>query len=205
MYSFRKLIIPILILWFLFPFCTGRPVSQQVCFQIIGADSIAASAVDAVAKVLLDSLEIRVQVIKGPVFPDSVWSSERKRYRAAGVLHWMAQVKGENSTEYQLLITDKDLGVDYGGEKLRGANGLSVQGGKFGIISDYRLHQFGRSTDSVNYYLGKVALHETGHLLGLTHCKVPGCIMESVEIKQHITTLRGFCNHCKKKLFHKCE
>jgi archaemetzincin len=192
-------------LWFLFPFCTGKPDSQQVCFQLIVADSIPASAVEAVAKALRDSLEIRAQVIRGPMLPDSVWSAERKRYRAAGALQWMAQKKRLNSTEYQLLITDKDLGVDYSGEKLRGANGLSVQGGQVGIISDYRLHQFGRSTDSVNYYLGKVALHETGHLLGLTHCQVPGCIMESVEIKQHITTLRGFCNHCKEKIFHKCE
>lgn len=201
----RKLIIPILILWFIFPFCTGKPVSEKVCFQIISADSIPASAVDAVANALRDSLNIRVQVIRGPVLPDSVWSAERKRYRAADVLHWMAQDKGENLTEYQLLITDRDLGVDYRGEKLKGANGLSVQGGQFAIISDYRLHQFGRSRDSINYYLGKVALHETGHLLGLTHCREPHCIMESVEIKQHITTLEGFCDHCQKKIFHKCE
>jgi len=205
MYNFRKQIIPIIILGVVFCFCNGRPVSQQVCFQLIGADSIPDSAVEAVARVLLDSLQIRIKVKKGLVLPDSVWSLERKRYRAAEVLRWMGEVKAPNSADYQLLITDKDLGVDYGGEKLRGANGLSVQGGQFAIISDYRLHQFGRSPDSINYYLGKVALHETGHLLGLTHCQTPHCIMESVEIKQHITTLEGFCDHCKKKLFHKCE
>ena len=207
MLRYLKRICPaiIFIIWVSFPFCTGKRSSVQECFLVIRTDSIPPSAIDAVSKVLLDSLGIKVQVISGPALPDSLWSSGRKRYRSASLLQWMGERSGLYSVEYQLLVTDKDLGVDYGGEYLKGANGLSIQGGKYAVISDYRLHQFGRSRDSVDYYLGKVALHETGHLLGLNHCKMPHCIMESVEVKQHITSIGGFCVDCRKKIFHRCE
>jgi hypothetical protein len=106
-------------IWISFPFCTGKRSSDQECFQLIWTDSIPSSAIDAVAKVLLDSLEIRVKVIHGPALPDSLWSAGRKRYRSANVLQWMDQKADLYSVEYQLLVTDKDLGVGYRGEYLR--------------------------------------------------------------------------------------
>ncbi len=188
-----------LIAGLMIPFCTEKPTPQDVRFCLVWMDSVPHSAIEAVADVLFDSLNIRVEKrrISGP--PDSVWSATRKRYNAAALLQWMGKRQGADTSAFQLLVTDKDLGVQYKEEMLKGANGLSVQGGLYGVISDYRLHQFGRSRDSVDFYLGKVALHEVGHMLGLSHCKTAKCIMESVEVKQHITTLGGFCMHCKKK------
>jgi archaemetzincin len=200
MFYARKNIVSSILIMMALSFCTTPADQRILTFYLFWIDSIPASAIAEIAGILEDSLGVRVKVGQGMNPPDSIWSETRHRYKAASMLKWIAQLQKANSVQYQLLMTDKDLGMDYDDEYLRGVHGLSVQGGQAGIISDYRLHQLGRPRDSVDYYLGKVALHEAGHMLGLAHCKTVGCIMESVEVKQHITSLGGFCYSCKKNI-----
>lgn len=176
--------------------CSGKK-STIVLFK---ADGISSGAIAAVAGVLKDSLNFKVDTSGILLIPDSLWSSVRKRYRAGQLLVFMKNNRAHSGNTKFLLVTDRDLGIAFGQDSLRGANGLSYQNGNFAVISDYRLHQHKRPKDSVNIYLSKVALHEAGHMLGLSHCKSTSCIMEAIELKQHITTLKGFCPQCRKKL-----
>lgn len=176
--------------------CEGRyPV-----IHLYPVSNMEPEALYCLAEAIEDSL--KVKVIKENYFalPDSLWSEIRNRYRAKNVLDYLRGRFPQKPFHKYLLVTNKDLGIAFGPDSLRGANGLSYQSGDFALISDYRLHQYKRSADSVYYYLTKVALHEAGHMYGLTHCKSISCIMESVEVKQHITTLKGFCPQCRKKL-----
>ena len=176
--------------------CNGK----KSTVLLLKADNISEDAFAIVAQTLRDTLGFSVDTGSMHQLPDSLWSSNRKRYRAEKLLQFLKFNHPEHTGARVILVTDKDLGIVSGADSLRGANGLSYQNGNFAVISDYRLHQYLRPQDSVNYYLSKVALHEAGHMLGLNHCKSIGCIMEAVEAKQHITTLKGFCPQCRKKL-----
>jgi archaemetzincin len=74
--------------------------------------------------------------------------------------------------------------------------GESQLGGRAALISLFRL----RDTDPARMYLrvAKIGLHETGHLLGIGHCRSPDCLMcFSSNIEKLDTLPLRFCSACE--------
>ncbi|MCU0375863.1 MAG: hypothetical protein MUF24_11200, partial [Chitinophagaceae bacterium] len=79
------------------------------------------------SEVLSDSLKMRIVIKKPTVLPDSLWSQVRNRYKAEKVLRYLKVQYSQTGICKYLLVTDKDLGISFGPDSLRGANGLSYQ------------------------------------------------------------------------------
>lgn len=79
--------------------------------------------------------------------------------------------------------------------------GLSELGGRAAIISTHRLrpefYDQGENPQLLLERLEKTAVHEVGHLVGLTHCRDPHCVMHASTIVEHTDfKLPSLCPTC---------
>jgi archaemetzincin len=95
-----------------------------------------------------------------------------------------------------LVVTECDLFSDH----LNFVFGLADSPGKHAVISLFRL-RLGVNEETVRRRAVKEALHELGHMLGLSHCAKPHCVMyfsnclEDTDRKES-----AWCEGCDKKL-----
>jgi archaemetzincin len=83
-----------------------------------------------------------------------------------------------------------------------GIFGLGMLHGRVCVVSTYRLKRGDVSQTLFLERLVKVVNHELGHVFGLDHCPVKGCLMEDAKgkIKTVDDETGTFCDECKKKL-----
>ena len=105
------------------------------------------------------------------------FDEKRNQYNSKLILKRLTEFP-HNSLKF-LAITKVDLFVPI----LKYVFGLAQVGGQCAIISTYRLRpQFYDHEPDQNLLMdriGKTALHELGHSLGLTHCRDRRCVMHS--------------------------
>ncbi len=142
------------------------------------------------------------EVIIGSVLsvPESAYNPARAQYFAPPILEYISNsIKGY----------DKVLGIIACDLWSAGLNFIfgEVDGimGRTGIISIARLRQefYDLPPDKDIYYQRtlKEAVHEIGHLYGLTHCYEPRCVMHfSNSLQDTDIKNPSFCINCKKIL-----
>ncbi|MEG9194380.1 MAG: archaemetzincin family Zn-dependent metalloprotease [Candidatus Methanoglobus sp.] len=95
-----------------------------------------------------------------------------------------------------LAVTSEDLYA-------RGLNfvfGEAELGGLRAVVSYHRL-KFGADREKLKERLLKEAVHELGHVFGLTHCKTPGCVMNfSSSVFEVDLKSSRFCKNCVSKI-----
>ena len=107
------------------------------------------------------------------------------------------------TSENLLYLTERD--ICHFKDKKRpeyGIFGLGLKPGKTAIISTFRLKK-GVSEQKTLEHLKKVALHEIGHNLGLSHCtNHKNCMMNAANgtIKQVDLMKVWFCEKCEKQI-----
>lgn len=79
--------------------------------------------------------------------------------------------------------------------------GLSELGGRAAVISTHRLrpefYEQGEDSGLLMERLEKTAVHEVGHLVGLTHCRDPHCVMHASTLIEHTDSkLASLCPTC---------
>ena len=80
-----------------------------------------------------------------------------------------------------------------------GIFGLGQMPGKSCVVSDFRLHKKGGITSTER--LGRVAIHEIGHTLGLDHCPTPKCTMSDAKgAMKTVDEETGFCGLCRRRV-----
>jgi archaemetzincin len=129
--------------------------------------------------------------------PSFAWNAQRRQYLADAVL---GHVDPGNST-CALAVADLDLYVS----SLNFVFGLADRESRRAIIALPRLRQtYYRLPDDVNLFKQRVlkeAIHELGHVFGLSHCDNRRCVMSfSNSLADTDVKSRDFCSRCRRQL-----
>ena len=152
-----------------------------------------------VASFLEDRLGIPCHA--GPGHPDPGWAlvPERGQVDARRLLASLAE--GRPPERLVLGIADVDLCSPL----FTFVFGEATLKGTAAVVSLHRLRpeHYGLPRDPglLRSRIRRVALHEAGHLLGLVHCRDPGCVMRFSGSAEEVD-LRGdeFCGACRSTL-----
>jgi len=160
----------------------------------IGDEEVLKKIAEALEEIYGEKVEIEIR--RGLV-DERFFNPDRGQYDAWAIVQHYQNIRKED--EYVLLITGKDL---YAAE-LNFVFGLAWRG--ISIISDCRLRpEFYGGAPDRKLYLSRVikeAVHEMGHLHGLTHCSDRRCVMAfSNSILDTDYKTHKPCSKCLKKL-----
>lgn len=126
-----------------------------------------------------------------------VLATSRTRYEASKILNKY------NTNQNVLIITEKDIAYKKSEQYPEwGIFGLGLRPGKICVISTFRLKKK-VTKETLLVRLKKVALHEIGHNLGLSHCiNNKACMMNDANgtIQQVDREKIWFCPKCKNKI-----
>ena len=130
--------------------------------------------------------------------PSYAYYSLRSRYRALVILEYLDLIEGYDKV---IGITTKDICTPSNGIYDWGVMGLSSLPGQSCVISTYRMKTPNKKLFNDRFI--KVALHELGHAMGLSHCTFSRtCFMEAAEgtVKSVDRETRSLCSNCKRLL-----
>jgi len=109
--------------------------------------------------------------------PEYAFDNKRRQYNSKLILKRLAELPHDSLK--LLAVTQVDLFVPI----LKYVFGLAQVGGRCAVISTYRLSPlfYGHMPhqDLLLERVGKTALHELGHSIGLTHCRDRRCVMHT--------------------------
>jgi len=174
------------------------PVSEKdVIIYIQPLGKVKSEYVNYVKKSVMDFYGYNC-IIKTEIdLTNDILSGSKTRYNANKIL------EKYNSNSNLVLITEKDIAYKKSSQYPEwGIFGLGLRPGKVCVISTFRLRK-NVSKAKMLVRLKKVALHEIGHNLGLSHCiNHRECMMNDADctIKQVDKERIWFCQKCWDKL-----
>jgi archaemetzincin len=130
--------------------------------------------------------------------PQDAWYAARKRYRAEILLKHLASLLPPEGCAI-LGVTAADISTTSDEAEDWGVLGLASLDNATCVVSSYRCRNC--APDLGRYRMAKVAVHETGHALGLEHCPDPSCLL--ADAKGSIHTIDGeydVCPRCREDL-----
>ena len=172
---------------------------KHICVMEIG--DIEESVVNHITEGIKSVIGFPVKRIRIEVkMVEDAYSFERNQFLASKILRKMSDYAPEDC--YKTLgIVDVDIYTPI----FTFIFGQSQFGGRFSIISLYRLKQNFYSLPEDKELLKKravkEAIHELGHNFGLSHCDDPFCVMHfSSDVSKIDRKGRNFCINCRKFL-----
>jgi archaemetzincin len=147
-----------------------RPgASEKSHLDIIPLGQVDGLTVSVVAANLQTLMGLNTAIRPQQPDPEYAYLPLRSQYGAGKILQVLEAIS--DGARFKLGIVECDLCTPI----LKFVFGESQLGGKAAVISLNRL----RDKDAAQTYLraAKVGLHETGHLLGIGHCRTPDCLM----------------------------
>jgi archaemetzincin len=135
--------------------------------------------------------------------PEKAYDKQREQYNAARLVSDLNKQYLDYDANKVLAIGNMDLFVD----ELNFVFGVAQKGGRFCMVSLYRLDPrfYGKEStyEKLKERAVKECIHEIGHCCGLDHCKTKKCVMGfsndimSVDLKE-----KNFCEECREKVRH---
>ncbi len=188
----------ILLLVLLMPgisFARGPARPSGLALQPLGKPSRA--ALEQAKAGLEKTYHVTVTLLPVQPLPKEAWYAPRNRWRADRLLDSL-EAKTDLSFDKVLAVTERDISVTKGPHPDWGIFGLAQVGGRPAVVSTFRLRR-GRTSETLfSDRLLKVVFHEAGHLFGLDHCPMPGCLMEDARGTLATVDAGGgtFCARC---------
>ena len=164
--------------------------SEESHIDIIPIGCVDPLAVSIVAANLQTIMGLNAAILDALPEDEGAYLPLRNQYSASRILN-VLEATQEGAT-FKLGVVQVDLCTPI----LKFVFGESQLGGKAAVVSLYRLAH----NDPKKLYLrgAKVSLHETGHLLGIGHCRAPDCLMAFSGGTEKLDSLPlKFCDACE--------
>lgn len=166
--------------------------------EVVALGKLDELAVSVAAANIQALLGLKIRMVPPWADPDYAVVPGRGQYNAIPILKDLSRDL-EDST-LRLGITSADLCLPF----LSFVYGEAQVNGKAAVISLHRLKSGpdGKTAPSELFLqrLAKVAIHETAHVIGLTHCREQGCIMcFSLELEFLDELPMAFCPECEQE------
>lgn len=174
----------------------GRPGPEV---EVIPLGRVSATAVAVAAAHLQALLGLNALVLPPLPDPAHCHSPTRDQYDAGLILRELSA--GPSPGPLRLGIISHDLCLSF----LTFVFGEAQLGGRAAVVSLHRLWRLEDGSPAPRAQglerLAKVALHETAHVLGLPHCRAPGCLMRFAGGLTELDRLGlEFCSGCQRQL-----
>jgi archaemetzincin len=155
--------------------------------------------VELVRTALGAMLGMETRLLPRAALPAAAFYPPRRRYRAEKLLDFLDGRLPPDGTRI-LGLTGVDISTTKGQVADWGLLGLGRIGGASSVISEFRCRMKPKGEAAINarQRLAKVAVHESGHTLGLEHCPTRGCLMEDAEGRVATCDREyDFCARCR--------
>lgn len=164
----------------------------QLVFPVAFSREIARGAAQHVSRVV-EQAEV-VTAFIAPRLTARAFSPHRNQYDSSMLLKDLAAIA--HKTDKVILILDVDLfapGLNF-------VFGQAECPGGCAVVSTYRLKDK-RNPSAFLTRLTKEVVHELGHTFGLSHCRLPVCVMFfSNSLRDTDSKSDHFCADCKSKI-----
>lgn len=199
-------------LFFIISFISCKPkINNETIVGIQPYKGLSEITTDTIAMTIANFYGVKTVILPEIKWPKVAFTNYKEpRYRADSLI----QIQKRNlskTTAYILGLTDKDICItkyEKNGLVKKPINkytdfgimGLAYRPGNSCIVSTFRL----KNTDTETHFLRlkKVAVHELGHNLGLSHCPNKKCVM--TDAVESIATIDNanleLCDSCKLKI-----
>ena len=171
----------------------------MLCVQPLGAD-LPTEDVALVKTAIEGLIGLEVRILPRAGLPASAFYRPRGRYRAEKLLDFLDTRLAPDAARI-LGLTGADISTTKDGVFDWGVLGLGRIDGASSVISEFRCRMKSRGAIQTRERLAKVAVHETGHTLGLEHCPTRGCLMEDAAGRVATCDREyDFCGRCRNLL-----
>ena len=167
--------------------------------EVIPLGRVSATATAVAAANLQAMLGLNALVLPARPLPEHCLAPSRGQYDAGLILLELGP--GATPGPLRLGLISHDLCLPF----LTFVFGEAQLGGSAAVVSLHRLWNQEDGTRApraqVLERLAKISLHETAHVLGLAHCRAPGCLMRFSGDLAGLDRLDlGFCPACQRQL-----
>jgi len=192
----RQFFVVTLALWETLRSARAASFAKSIYIQPLG-DALPDEDVALVVLALRELYGMDVRLLPRVPLPQSAYFASRRRYRAERLLDFLGP-RLPSDGERILGLTAVDISTTKGKVHDWGVLGLGSLDGAAGVLSSFRCHKKSRDAEHARQRLAKVAVHEMGHTLGLSHCTTSGCLMHDGEGSVLTTdTEYDICAHCR--------
>jgi archaemetzincin len=168
---------------------------------VLPVGKVEADELRTVTRALTAFFPIEIKQLPGIELPRSAYYRPRNRYRADKLLDHVESLKLPEDGRTVLAVTAAPISITKGKIYDWGIIGYVAIGGQICAYSTYYVKRGLRDPEQARERIGKIAVHEFAHNLGLRHCKERGCLMEDAQgTPLTFDRVYDFCPRCRAKL-----
>lgn len=178
-----------------------RPQELPSKLRIVSLGNTPQNAEERAYSAIQSCFGLNCELLSPEPPPEFALDVLRDQCNSLEILDWL-ESRFPHPNQWIFGITNVDLAIPI----LTFVFGEARLGGRSAVISTFRLHEefYGRPADTIVLLsrIEKEAIHEVGHMMGLTHCLDRNCVMyPSNSLSQTDVKSIKLCPDCRSNLY----